>query len=225
MRPSPGLHVLAASFLALGLLATAGAAPPEADVPGQVDRLLGEEVFSHLPPDVTLAPRTSDELLLRRAFLDLVGRLPNPSEITTFVLDPSKDKRTLLIDRLLANADFGTNWARYWRNVIVYRRSTDQLLALMSDPLETFLREQFNANVAWDKIVRQFVAAKGGIQEHRQTALYMAEVCPEPVDVAAETSRIFLGIQIQCAQCHDHPFDRWKREQFHELVAFFPAWA
>ena len=102
----------------------------------------------------------------------------------------------------------------------MYRRSEDRAL-VASRPLEQFLTELFNRNVSWDQIAQEFIEAKGNPQQDGQTALIFGQGA-EPNDVAAETSRVFLGIQIQCAQCHDHPTDRWKREQFHEFVAFFP---
>ncbi len=140
--------------------------------------------------------------------------------MTVFLLDPAADKRAKLVDRLLSDSRFGRNWGRYWRDVIMYRRIEDRAL-LASRPLEQFLTEVLNRNVSWDRIAQDFIEAKGNPQDDGQTALIFGQGA-DPNDVAAETSRIFLGIQIQCAQCHDHPTDRWKREQFHEFVAFFP---
>jgi hypothetical protein len=185
-----------------------------------VDRLLTEELFRDLPAGQCLAPVTGDQAFLRRAYLDLVGELPTPGEITAFCLDPSTDKRTKLVDRLLADERFGRNWGRYWRDVILYRRSADQALRA-SASLENYLIEKFNARSHWNEIARSFVTAQGDTYEKGETGLFMAHLAA-PEEVAAETSRIFLGIQIQCAQCHDHPTDRWKRQQFHEFVAFFP---
>ena len=184
-----------------------------------VDHLLAQEIFLK-QTDTELAPRVNDEAFLRRVSLDLVGELPTPAEVTLFLLDPAPDKRGKLVERLLADARFGRNWGRYWRDVVMYRRIEDRAL-LASRPLEQFLTEQLNRNVSWDQIAQQFIEAKGNPQEAGQTALIFGQGA-DPNDVAAETSRIFLGIQIQCAQCHDHPTDRWKREQFHEFVAFFP---
>ncbi len=184
----------------------------------QIDRSL----LSELPiaTDKRLAPRVNDEVFLRRASLDLIGTLPSPSEVTLFVLDPTSDKRTKLIERLLADERFGSNWARYWRDVIMYRRSEDRAL-LVAGPLEQFLTEQLNQGVGWDKIAQAFVTAHGNVTEHGEAALFMAQAA-DASNVASEFSRIFMGVQIQCAQCHDHPTDRWKREQFHEFAAFFP---
>jgi hypothetical protein len=196
------------------------AATTEAGTVAATDQLLTEELFQHLPAEQPLAPITADQPFLRRVYLDLVGQLPTPGEITAFCLDASPDKRTRLIARLLADERFGRNWGRYWRDVILYRRSADQAL-IVSGALEKYLVEQFNGRPRWNEMARAFLTAQGEAAEKGETGLFMAHLAA-PVEVAAETSRIFLGIQIQCAQCHDHPTDRWKRQQFHEFVAFFP---
>ena len=87
--------------------------------------------------------------------------------------------------------------------------------------LAEYLAEQFNKDVPWDQIARSFITATGDVRENGATGIIIAQA-GNSADVTAEISRIFLGIQIQCAQCHDHPTDRWKRSQFHELAAFFP---
>ena len=202
-----------------GNLATAAEPVPPRQAAAEVDRLLNEEVF-RVNPTTQLAPRSNDEIFLRRIYLDLVGEHPSPAEISAFALDPSTDKRAALVDRLIDDSRYGRNWARYWRDVIMYRRTAEQALASAA-AAEKYLTEQFNRNVGWDEIAAAFVTASGSVFENGQTSLYMAQGA-DPNDVASEVSRIFLGIQIQCAQCHDHPTDRWKREQFHELAAFFP---
>jgi len=166
------------------------------------------------------APRTDDETFLRRVSLDLVGDSPSPEEITAFALDASSDKRAKAVERLLADRRFGENWARYWRDVIMYRR-TDERAQIVSPTLVEYLTKQFNRNTPWSEIARAFITAKGDVREAGETALIMAQMGQAP-EIAAETARIFMGMQIQCAQCHDHPTDRWKRKQFHELAAFFP---
>ena len=217
---------LATAFAATAATAAEGEAP-QGSAPqtapaaaSEVDRLLIEEVLRDLPDGQTLAPATADQAFLRRVYLDFVGEPPTPGEITAFCLDPSADKRAKVVDRLLADERFGRNWGRYWRDVIFYRRSADQAL-FAAQSLETYLIEKFNQQPRWNEIARSFIVAQGNVYEKGETGLFMAHLA-EPVEVAAETSRIFLGIQIQCAQCHDHPTDRWKRQQFHELVAFFP---
>jgi hypothetical protein len=93
--------------------------------------------------------------------------------------------------------------------------------AIVSNALVVALTEKFNQNEPWDKIATQFITATGDARENGATAIQMAQD-GRTEETAAELSRIFLGIQIQCCQCHDHPYDSWKREQFHEFAAFFP---
>jgi len=190
-----------------------------AEVARSIDATLSAET-SAPSASANSARIADDETFLRRASQDLIGELPTPEEITAFVLDPSSNKRAKAVDRLLADPRFGKNWGRYFRDVILYRRTDDR--ALLSGPsLVTFLTEQFNSGTGWDKIARAFITAKGDVRENGNTGLIMAQMGQAP-EIAAETARIFLGVQIQCAQCHDHPTDRWKRQQFHELAAFFP---
>ncbi len=170
--------------------------------------------------DFKASKPADDETFLRRASMDLIGRPPSPAEVTSFVLDPSPDKRAKLVDRLLAKPEFGENWARYWRDVIMYRRSEDRAL-LAAPTLTQYLTEQFNKDVPWDQVARSFITATGDVRENGATGLIAAQF-GQTAEVTAEVSRIFMGIEIQCANCHNHPTDRWKRTQFHELAAFFP---
>jgi hypothetical protein len=184
----------------------------------EVDLKLVAEIPAINSPSA--APRANDEVFLRRISLDISGRLPTPGEITAFALDPSSDKRARAVERLLAEDAYGQNWGRYWRDVILYRRSEDRAL-VVSQSVEEYLSAELNKNTPWDAIARAFVTATGDVRENGATAIFMAQM-GETSDVTAEISRIFTGIQIQCAQCHDHPTDRWQRTQFHELAAFFP---
>ena len=222
MQKSTALNWVVAA--AAWLCGTPGAMAEESTASqsaGQIDALLAQELFHRDDgSSVELAPPAGDETFLRRATLDLAGRLPSPAEVTAFAFDRSPDKRAALIERLLADQDFGRNWGRYWRDVIFYRRSDERAL-IAAQPAETYLAARFNAGDAWDAIARSFVTATGDIREEGRTAIIMAQM-GDVNDVTAEMSRILLGVQIQCAQCHDHPTDRWKRQQFHELAAFFP---
>ena len=137
-----------------------------------------------------------------------------------FLADPSPSKRLAAIDRLLADPDWTRTQARLFRDVILYRR-TDPRAAGLAAPLEDFLVARLAGAASWGEIARDLIAATGAPGEHGETAIVMAQM-GETSDIAAEVSRIFLGIQLQCAQCHDHVTDRWKREQFHEFAAYFP---
>src|SRR5580704_9662276 len=166
------------------------------------------------------APRTSDEDFLRRVHFDLGGTVPSAREVTLFGLEPDPQKREKVIDRLLASEDYAHNWAQYWRDVI-FLRATDMRARIVEGTFEKWMSDQIRENRGWDKIVTSLLTASGPINEHGETGLIFAHA-GQADEIAAETSRIFLGIQIQCANCHDHPNDKWKRQQFHQLAAFFP---
>jgi hypothetical protein len=207
------------SCAALSLSATAAWASDPAEVAAQTDKLLRSEVpFANT---TKASPgRVGDEIFLRRISLDLVGRVPTPSQITGFVLDPSADKRDRAVQKLLADSRYGENWGRYWRDVIMYRK-TEERAQIIAGPLEDYLVKSLNENKPWSQVATDFITALGDANENGAVGLIMAQQ-GQPEEVTAEVCRIFLGVQIQCAQCHDHPTDRWKREQFHELAAFFP---
>ncbi len=188
-----------------------------AEMARQIDQLIAAEVFTK---DTKLAPRVDDATFLRRVWLDIVGDIPTPEHVTAFLLDPAKDKRKRVVAELLDNPQYGQNWARYWRDVILSRRLEDRA-QIVDNALVADLTERFNKNESWDKIATEFITATGDVRENGTTAIQVAQE-GRTDETTAEMSRIFLGIQIQCCQCHDHPYDRWKRKQFHELAAFFP---
>ena len=204
--------------LSLAARSALAATPPDpAETARQVDAKIAAALFG---PGVDVAPRTDDATFLRRVWLDLVGDIPTPEHVAAFLLDREPDKRRRAVRELLADPQYGANWARYWRDVILYRRIEDRAL-IAANALEADLAEKFNANVPWDQVAGEFLTATGDVRETGAAALIMAQD-GRTEEVAAEAARVFLGVQIQCAQCHDHPYDRWKRQQFHELAAFFP---
>lgn len=191
--------------------------PTPQETAAQIDRMIREELDKAGQP---VAPLANDEDFLRRVSFDIVGEPPTPAEVALFGLNPDPQKRALLIDRLLESPEYGNNWARYWRDV-VFLNATSMRARLGQGAFEAWMTEQLNQNRGWDAIVTDLLTATGNVQDNGATALFLAHDA-EPAEVAAEASRIFLGIQMQCANCHDHPSDIWKRQQFHELAAYFP---
>ena len=183
----------------------------------KVDQLIETELKkSNIEP----APLANDEDFLRRVTFDLAGRKPTSSEVILFGLDSNPNKRKAVINDLLKSDEYGVNWARYWRDVI-YLRATDARSRLNENSFVNWMTSQLNKNTSWNQITTELLTATGDVRENGNTALIFAHQ-GDPAELAAETSRIFLGIQIQCANCHDHPTDKWKRDSFHELAAFFP---
>lgn len=179
----------------------------------------------------SLAPLIDDEAFLRRVCLDLTGKIPPREVIAKFVTDTSRTKRARVIDELLTSEDFARRWARYWRTV-VFHESTASPVTVNPKAFEDWLFDEFKAGSPWDYIVAQMLSAapqrnpavrpeqNGWNQNHGPNNFILAAE-RNPGIIASNTARFFMGISIQCAECHDHPFDNWKREQFHELAAFF----
>ena len=197
--------------------------------PGEIDQLVAKELDA---AKIKPSARTTDEQFIRRVMLDLAGRLPLPADVTEFAADKDPNKRAKLIDKLLAGDDYVKHWSRYWRDVFM-AKVTDMRGKAGAPSLEAWLAEQFKANRAWDRMAREMLTATGTmpirfgrpVEPDAKNGAASFMLAYQGVDAindrTAETSRIFLGIQIQCAQCHDHPFDGWKQEQFHELASYF----
>jgi hypothetical protein len=172
------------------------------------------------------APLTTDEQFVRRITLDLTGELPVPADVTEFVADKDPNKRAKLIDKLLASDEHAQHWARYWRDVIGSRATNQQARALARS-FEKWMTDCIRQNKGWGNITRAMLTASGKVEftddgSHGELYFLLSKNgMAGPEERAAETSRVFMGIQIQCAQCHDHPSDVWKRQQFHELTAYF----
>lgn len=203
-----------AGYSLLAVCCQAGEPPSPEQVAGRIDRSLVAEL------EHRWQPAADETTMLRRVFLDLVGQPPTPDDILAFLADDDPARLERTIDRLLDDREYGINWARYWRDVILMRKS-EQRAFVVEPAVEEFLSEAFNENRDWRRIASAFITAEGDVQVNGATAIIMAQG-GKPEDTVAEISRIFCGVQIQCAQCHDHPTDRWTREQFHQLAAFFP---
>ena len=191
--------------------------------PGEIDRLVSAELRR---TKIKPVARTTDEQFLRRVWLDLTGALPMPADLDDFLKDRDPNKRAKVIDQLLDSKAYAAHWARYWRDVIG-ARVTDPLARVTARHFETWMQAQLKANRSWAAVVRDILTASGAVRfndpDSNGAAFFLLSRrgADAVTERAAETSRVFLGIQIQCAQCHDHPSDRWKRRQFHELAAYF----
>lgn len=193
----------------------------------RIDELLNEATAAGVTEPKSV-PTTTDEQFLRRVTLDLTGTLPSPQELVEFVADSSPSKRSDKIDALLTSDAYARHWARYWRDVVTARLTLRRTMGLTRS-FEEWLFERFRAGDDWRTITRAILTAQGELRftlnkpgaENGQLFFLAAHDGPEAEERAAETSRVFLGIQIQCAQCHDHPTENWKRIQFHDFAAYF----
>jgi Protein of unknown function (DUF1549)/Protein of unknown function (DUF1553) len=207
------LRLLVAACLAVGLvLPTARAAPAPETTAAAVDAALAR---GSAP-----GPRADDATFLRRVTLDLTGKLPDPPAIDKFVTNPDADKRAKVVDELLGTEAYAVNWGRYWRDTVTYHTpaSANYLRWKLFDDWWT---DQLRRNRPWNEVVTALVTASG-VNDELAPVNYLTALYGNPAEVAATTSRVFLGVQIQCAECHDAKGGLpWKRQQFHELAAFF----
>ncbi len=170
--------------------------------------------------NITPAPRSSDEEFLRRVHLDVIGRIPSVAETRAFLNDTDPDKRRKLVKRLLDDAGYVTNFGTFWRKVLLPETETDFGTRFQIPGFEAWLRDRLTENLAYNDLVYNLLTAPVDGQTVSPTAFYSAkEIKPE--NLAASTSRMFLGVRLECAQCHNHPFDRWEQKEFWSFAAFF----
>jgi hypothetical protein len=180
----------------------------------RIDELLAE---SWKAADLTPAPLAGDAEFLRRVHLDLGGVIPRVSEVREFLADESDRKRQAQIQKLLDAPNYASHQGRIWRKILLPDGfQPNQLQDAIR--LERWLRLQFADNLRYDRLVADFLVSGG---EELGPALFYTSQELQPEKLAASTARIFLGLQIECAQCHDHPYDRWKQKDFWGLAAFF----
>jgi hypothetical protein len=173
-------------------------------------RLLAEHVTPAAPAD--------DAEFLRRVYLDLHGVIPTGEEAARFLRDTDPDKRTRLVDRLLADRRYGEYLADIWQGYLISPLADDPRRA---DPFRAWLAERFNAR-SWDRIATELLTAAGKMEDNPAVIYLLEGRHPRSVtDLTELTSRYFLGIRLSCAQCHDHPFVDWKQQDFWGMAAFF----
>lgn len=171
-----------------------------------------------------LSPLAGDAEFLRRVCLDLTGKVPTRERTIAFLDDSDPAKRAKLIDELLAGRDHGVFFARIWADLLV-KRDFDTNRGLDTAPFVAWLAERFNSNAGWDRTVTELVTASGQEQKAPATFFVMANQDnkqPSPPKLVGAVGNLFMGVQIQCAECHQHPFTaKWGQNDFWGMAAFF----
>jgi hypothetical protein len=202
-----------AIVLPAGLSYTAPRVPPANYIDELVDAKL--QKLRILPSDVC-----TDEVFLRRATIDITGVLPTEDEYRNFLGDKSPDKRAKLVDSLLQRKAFAEIWAMKWAELLMVRSGGPINVSYKSIYLySNWLTEQIAANVPLDQIVREILASRGGTFSSPATNFYQIE--RETLKTAENVAQVFMGVRVQCAQCHNHPFDRWTMNDYYSFAAFF----
>jgi len=180
----------------------------------KIDELVAANYDKHsLSPN----PLTTDSQFVRRIYLDITGTIPTYRQTRKFLGSKEEDKRSQLIDELLNSDGYASHGFNYWADVLRY---TDRLTDMVGgEPYRQWLKQSLAENKPWDQMVREMLTAEGLIWDNPATG-YMQRDANMPLDNMNNTVRIFLGTRIGCAQCHDHPFDRWTQKEFYQMAAF-----
>ncbi len=180
----------------------------------------------HLLPS---KPATDNEWC-RRVYLDILGRVPKVEELTAYLKDKKADKRADLVDRLLGeeyNAEYVRNWTAIWTNILIGRTGGVDRKSLASrEGMEKYLGDTLKYNKPYDQMAKELITASGGVRPEDEgfngAANFLADkMADNGLQATARTSQIFLGMAVQCTQCHNHPFNEYKQNQFWEMNAFF----
>lgn len=201
--------------------------------PGKLTQTINQRIADRLAKEqFEPAPSVDDATFLRRVSLDLLGRTPTVQEILKFQEEPTAEKRRHLVDRLLASSEHAEHFARVWRGLLIPESDTDRQVRYFVPGFEAWLRDRRHERTGFDQIVRELITVPiTGTKERPQLVLtdlktanpiaFYACKNASAADLAASTIRLFLGVRLECAQCHDHPFDSWTQQQFWNQAAFF----
>ena len=180
--------------------------------------LIDRHVFDKLQKlGISPSELASDSMFLRRVYLDMIGTLPTAAEAKNFLQDTSSTKRSALVDALLKRSEYSDYWAMQWADLL--RIDRDVLNVQGSVAMTRWLKKQFQENRPYDAFVRDVLTAHGSVGAESPAGFY--KVVTKPDVMARSISQLFLGVRIECAECHHHPSDRWGQEDYYGLAGFF----
>ncbi|MFK8114953.1 MAG: DUF1549 and DUF1553 domain-containing protein [Rubripirellula sp.] len=183
------------------------------------NNFIDELVFANLKElGIPASPVCDDATFLRRVSLDIAGRLPTPEESTQFLVSDDPHKRQQAIESLLKSPNYADYFANKWTAMLKNRR--DDASDITSNfAFHAWVRDSLLANVPYDQLVRELLAATGTVIANPPVAWYKR--VKEPKQQMEDVAQLFLGVRMQCAQCHHHPFERWSQDDYYALTAFF----
>jgi len=166
---------------------------------------------------ITPSQLATETTWLRRAYLRVIGKLPTPEEVLSFLSDKDLDKRAKRLDLLLDRPEYADFWANKWADLL--RPNPFRAGIKATRGIDAWLREAFRANMPYDQFVTALVTAQGSSWRNGAAVLFRDR--PEPVEIASSVSQLFLGVRLECAKCHHHPFEVWSQDDFYGFAAFF----
>jgi hypothetical protein len=166
---------------------------------------------------ITPSAETPDHKFLRRAFVDVIGRVPTPDEARNFLADKSANKREKLIDDLLEQPEYADYWANKWADLLRPNAYRVGIKAVLN--YDAWIRDSFRKNKPYDQFVRELITAQGSTFKNGAVTLFRDRRSPD--ELTTIVSQLFLGIRLECAKCHHHPFEAWGQDDFYSFAAYF----
>lgn len=171
--------------------------------------------------NVQPSPLADDAEWLRRVHLDLTGKIPRLDVVEEFLADKAASKRARMVELLFDSPEYVNYWSTVWTNLSVGRRPGGRASRA---GMQRYFREAFHENRAWNEIVVELVSAEGHFEQNGAVNFVLAEIpgaANNAVEITDKTTRLLMGVQVQCTQCHNHPFNDWQQRQFWEFNTFF----
>lgn len=221
--PVPGEATVMARYM--NIIAICHVAIP---LPGVVS----DEVYANLPRQnfidehawtklrslgITPSPPADDAKFLRRVYLDIIGRLPTPEEVRGFLAESGDAKRGRVVDELLQRPEYADHWAAKWADLLRPNPYRVGIKAVMT--YDAWIRDSFRRNKPYDQFVRELITARGSTWDNGASVLFRDR--REPQEITTLVSQLFLGIRLECAKCHHHPFEKYGQDDFYSFAAFF----
>lgn len=202
-------RTLFAPLLLLCALAELRADP----VSEKIDRFVEDGYRKH---QVSPNPPASDDTLVRRFYLDIIGRIPTQEEVRAFAESSDPAKRAKLIDQLLASDGYVSHWYNWWSDILrVQTGGREESGTAYAE----WIKRALKANMPYDQFVREMITAKGFVWDNGAVGYYVRDA-GMPLDNMSNTAQIFLGTRLVCAQCHNHPFDKWTQKDYYQMAAY-----
>jgi hypothetical protein len=180
----------------------------------EIDRAIAKQLQGE---KVSPSPLADDAEFLRRVYLDITGVIPPADKAAAFLDSKDPNKRAKVVDELLASPQYGRHMADIWQSLLMPRTSDNRKIQLQ--PLITWLEKEFNQNKPWNQQVTELLTASGTQQANPAVTFFLANQGPDKLTDL--TCKLFLGVQLQCAQCHNHPFTQWKQTEYWGMAAFY----
>lgn len=211
-------HLFIALRRSLPVLALVPLAASALDVPktaAEIDALVLKKLEQQKLSPNDLA---TDDVFLRRVYLDTIGRIPTLKETQEFLADTAPDKRAKLIDRLLASDGYVQHHFNYWADILRYKNTLYNGATVAGAAYAEWIKKSLAENKPYDQLVRELITAEGKTYDNGAVGFYIRDYNMQ-LDNMAVTTQVFLGTQMVCAQCHDHPFDKWSMMDYYQMAA------